>query len=80
MQHTDHKRQSLTDMQWGHLVSLRGGPRSSYPHLSLGTLQSLKRRKLVVAHRGIGSIASPRTHIKWELTVLGRAVLKMERH
>lgn len=63
----------LTMMQKETLVFLeRNGKSSAYPHLNIGILNSLERKKLVTADRGRGSMFSPRTAIKWAITDAGR--------
>lgn len=55
---------------------IAAGGRSSYDlRATLGTLCALERRGLVSARRGLGSIAMPRTSIKWMVTKAGRAAL-----
>ena len=50
----------LTNAQSEALIKLRDhGPRSAYPGISLGTLQSLAKRGLVNATYGLGSMAMP---------------------
>lgn len=53
----------------------RNGEQSAYPHLNMGILASLERKDLVSAKRGLGSMATPRTAIKWNITDTGRAAL-----
>lgn len=60
------------------LHALSGGERSAYPGLSLGTLNALAMRGLVVESYGLGSLAMPHTNIKWRLTDAGRAALQQE--
>jgi hypothetical protein len=63
----------LTEKQIAHLKILRhGGPRGAYANgLHMGILASLERKGLVNAYRGIGSMFSPRTAIKWNITKAG---------
>lgn len=65
----------LTERQIAHLRKLNdnAGPRGAYGNgLNLGTLASLEKRGLVKAWRGLGSMASPRVHIKWQITAAGK--------
>lgn len=43
--------------------------------LRLDTLEHLRIRGLAEAGRGVGSMASPRTHIRWRATDAGRTAL-----
>lgn len=52
------------------------GPRSAYPGLTISTLEKLEHRCLVKAQRGLGSMWSPATIIKWSITPAGRRLLK----
>lgn len=66
----------LSNRQAEALIKLRDhGPRTAYPGISLGTLNSLSLRKLVSGTYGLGSMAMPHTSIKWSITELGRAAL-----
>ena len=65
----------LTEAMLRHLSALDAGKRSAYPRLSLGTLNALEKRRLVVSHSVLGSIAFPHTSIMWELTEAGRALI-----
>ena len=68
----------LTEKQITHLRLLNtvGGPRGAYSNgLHMGILSSLERKGLVRAWRGLGSMASPRTHVKWNITDAGRDAL-----
>lgn len=66
----------LTNRQAEALIKLRDhGPRTAYPGISLGTLNSLSLRKLVSATYGLGSISMPHNSTKWIITDLGRSAL-----
>lgn len=65
----------ITPAQYRHLEALRDGPRSSYPGLHMGVLNSLSLKGLAKAKFGLGSIAMPHTAVKWSLTDEGRAIL-----
>jgi len=66
----------LTNRQSETLIKLRDhGPRSAYPGLHMGTLNSLAARGLVVESYGLGSMAMPHTSITWRITDAGRAAL-----
>ena len=62
-------------MEWT-VRKISTGRRSSWPGLSLATLEALERRGLVEASgRGaVGASWSPQTTIKWRLTPTGLAV------
>lgn len=67
----------LSNRQTEALIKLRDhGPRTAYPGISLGTLNSLSLRKLVSAAYGLGSISMPHNTIKWTITPAGRAALE----
>jgi hypothetical protein len=52
------------------------GPRTAYPGMSIGTLNSLALKGLVKADRSRpGSMAMPRTSIIWSITDDGRAAI-----
>lgn len=65
----------LTDKQRQHLLALAAGERGAYPGLHVGVLSSLERKGMVVAKRGLGSIAFPHTSIRWRITDAGRKAL-----
>lgn len=65
----------LTDKQIQHLQALAGEERGAYPGLHMGVLNSLSLKKFVVARYGLGSMAMPRTAIKWRITDAGREAL-----
>ena len=71
----------LTPRQRTHLEILKFGDwMSSYgAGLNMGTLASLERRGLVRAARGVGSIFSPQTAIKWKITDAGKAAILSNR-
>ena len=69
----------LTPKQIEHLQTLKDCPRGmrgAYPGLHMGVLNSLSLKGLVKAHHYIGSMAMPRTAIKWQLTDAGRVALQ----
>lgn len=65
----------LTKLQIMHLLALAPGERSSYPGLNLGVLNSLERKGLVSAKRGLGSVFMPRNAIKWCITPEGSKLI-----
>lgn len=66
----------MTNRQAEALIKLRDhGPRSAYPGLHLGSLNSLLQKGLVTAKYGPGSIAMPHNAIIWRITPAGRAAL-----
>lgn len=40
--------------------------------INLATLYALQKRGLVIANHKLGSVASPKTHIEWNLTQAGK--------
>ena len=66
----------LSNKQAEALIKLRDhGPRSAYPDLSMGTLNSLQTRGLAKASYGLGAMAMPHTSVQWTITTKGREAL-----
>lgn len=67
----------LTNRQVEALIKLRDyGPRSAYPGLHMGTLNTLGYRGLVTSKGGLGAMAMPHTSIQWTITPAGRLALE----
>lgn len=67
----------LSPLQLSTLIAIALAPegRGAYPKLKLNTLESLERRGLVQAKRGVGSISMPHTSIRWYITKSGKELL-----
>lgn len=69
--------EKLTNRQAEALIKLRDhGPRSAYPGIHMGTLNTLRDRGLVTSRGGLGSMAMPHTSIMWSITEKGRKALE----
>lgn len=67
---SEAQRRALAKME-------EGGAWSSYEaRAGLGTMNSLARRGYATKSQGLGSMAFPRTSIKFRITDAGRAALK----
>lgn len=69
MKITDKQRQHLLVLQTGEAMSAYGNG------LHMGILGSLEKKGLVRSTRGLGSIFSPTTAIKWRITNEGRCAV-----
>ena len=71
----DEIARGLTDAQRRALLADRTRGESSYClRSSIGTMDALRTRKLVLRVGGLGSMFSPQTAVKWPLTPLGLQV------
>jgi DNA-binding PadR family transcriptional regulator len=66
---------NISEKHIQHLMALKGGERSAYPGLHMGTLQALERKGLVTSRHGLGSMFMPRNSINWRITDAGRKAL-----
>ena len=53
----------------------RDGERSAYPGISMATLDACRARGLASASYPVGSMAFPRTSVKWTITEAGKVAV-----